>query len=207
MHIVNIKQGTPEWHEFRKGHLGATDCAAIMGECEYGGNQLKLYNEKMGLIDVTKRVTPSMQHGIDTEDEAREFYCNKFDTDWIPVVGESEDYPFMMASFDGWDGFTVLEIKCVGENTFRKAQNNEISKNYLWQIRHQLCVSEAQAAILGFYYKTDEGIETHEICFGRDEDAIARLAKVEQTFWYENISQWSPPVIKRKPRKARMKSR
>jgi putative phage-type endonuclease len=190
MKLIDLVQGTPEWHEFRRKHIGASECAAIMkGGCA----ALHVYKSKEP--DYLDETNAAQFHGQKTEGEARDFFKFKHDIEWIPVVGEHEDYPWMSASLDGWDGFTVLEIKCpVSEERFAKIKiTDEAPKDYIWQVQHQLCVSEAKAAILAFYFKQDTGIQTHEICIAPDPEMIKSLIEKERVFWFDNILAKVPP--------------
>lgn len=201
MRRLNLEQGSAEWLSCRRSHLGASDCAPLMGESMYGRNKLKVFKEK---IDNEKtEENDAMRYGKDTEEEARAYYSLKYGVDFQPACFESDEHPFMMASLDGWDGFTILEIKCLGEKRFREIQfTNLVPQGYLWQLQHQLyVVDEAKAAIIGFYFKTQGSIESVEIAVDRDQVMIASLIKEESVFWNENVCKFVSPESPRKPRK------
>ncbi len=201
MKQLNLIQGSVEWLACRRTHLGASDCAPIMGVNMFSRNKLKVFKEKVE--DIQEKENDFMRYGKETEEEARLYYSLKYGVDFEPDCFESDEHPFMMASLDGWDGFTILEIKCPGEKTFREIQfTQQVPDGYAWQLQHQLyVVDEAKAAIIGFYYKGQDGIESVEIGVGRDQAKIASLIKEESIFWNENVLQLVPPTITRKARK------
>jgi len=193
-----LTQGSPEWLACRRNHVGASDCAPIMGEHTYGRTAVKVFHEKVD--DSKVEENEFMRYGKETEEEARLYYSLKYGTDFQPDCFESDEHLFMMASLDGWDGFTILEVKCLGEKRFREIQlTREVPKGYLWQLQHQLCVvDEAKAAIIGFYFKGAEGVESVEIAVDRDRAMMESLIKEESTFWHDHVEQFLPPEPKKR---------
>ena len=191
MKIINLTQGTKEWLDFRRQHIGASDCAAILGKDPFK-TKLTVYYEKLGK---ESEVTPAMQRGKLLEPKARDYFAKKYEVEWQPVVGVHEDYPWLMASLDGWDGFTVLEIKCLGERRFREVQRSgKPFEEHMWQLQHELAVSEANAGILGYYFVNDAGEEESvEICTSPDPEMIKELTTKLNIFWQEHIVPWNPP--------------
>ncbi len=70
---ISLEQGTPEWHEYRSMHIGASDAPIIMGVSPWR-NVKQLYNEKMGLHNT--RSTPAMQRGVEMEPQARKSFAS-----------------------------------------------------------------------------------------------------------------------------------
>lgn len=201
MRKLNLIQGSAEWLACRKLHLGASDCASVMGDDIYKSKS-RLFKEKVD--DAKIEETDAMRYGKETEEEARLYYSLKYDTDFQPACFESDENCFMMASLDGWDGFTILEIKCLGEKRFREIQFTQvIPQGYQWQLQHALYVVDAaQAAIIGFYFKNENGsVESVEIGMSRDRQMIVSLLEQESIFWNENVCKLTPPESKRKSKK------
>ena len=193
MKIIDIRQGTPEWHEFRRHHIGASDCAAVVGKDPFK-TAFKVYNDKLGAAG--KPSSAAMLRGVELEPEARAYFNQKYDIDWQPCVGEHEDYPWMGVSLDGWDGTTVLEIKCPGEKRFREVQRTgKAFPEHVWQTEHALEVTGANAAIIGYYYSSQDRIESVEICIGRDKTMIDELIAKERAFWHDNVLIYVPPAV------------
>jgi putative phage-type endonuclease len=134
--LINIEQGSPEWHEMRRTKIGSSDAPSIMG-VGYK-SRAKLMEEKwkptMGYTNA------NMQRGKDVEPLARAMVSKLRGTTYQPVVAQSSEIEWQMASLDGWDGFEFTEIKCPGDETFQKVKNGDIPMDYYWQIQHECCV-------------------------------------------------------------------
>ena len=48
--VVRVRQGSPEWHDFRRSHIGSSDAPIIAGESPYQ-SPLDLYVRKLGQED------------------------------------------------------------------------------------------------------------------------------------------------------------
>ena len=46
--ITRVKDGTPEWHAARRGHIGASEAAIVLGMSEYRPTRTELYHIKVG---------------------------------------------------------------------------------------------------------------------------------------------------------------
>ena len=157
MIYIELEQGTEEWKEFRRSRTGASEASIIDG-CNPFTTPHDLYLSKMNGVE--KGDNPAMKKGRELEPLARQMFIEQTGISVRPAVGVSEKRPWQMASFDGItpDGTIICEIKCGGEDLYRKAQRKEIPVYYRLQIQHQFCVSEA---VKGFY-----------VCFYGGEIAI-----------------------------------
>lgn len=163
MIIVDVKQGSPEWHEYRKKGINATDAACIMGHDPYL-DIIGLWKKKIGIIDDELKGNLAMLHGKKMEDVARSWFINNYHLNFMPVCVKNDRYPFIQASLDGIsDGLDlILEIKCpLYKANFDKHQK-EIPINYFFQIQHQLLASGVDKAyFLSFYGFNKYFIKTH----------------------------------------------
>lgn len=192
MKIIDLEQGTPEWLEFRRSHLGASDCATIMGEDPYR-TPYQLWKQKV--LDETVIVTPAMKRGSVLEPEARKKIEQQDEVEYPPVCVVSEDFPWMMASLDGLskDG-VILEIKCPTETTFNSILNDDaliIPIHWQWQVQHQLCVTGLKEAIL-FIFSERGAVK---ISITRDELMIASLIEKERDFWNKHVLAYCAPAL------------
>lgn len=83
MIITDLVQGTPEWHEWRRQHLTASDIPSILGDAEFS-TPLEVWKVK------TKRAKEKesnyvMQRGTEKEPLVRALYALEYDVD-IPAV-------------------------------------------------------------------------------------------------------------------------
>ncbi len=160
MRIVDLKQGSQEWLDFRLDRIGGSDAPAIMGTSKYKSKRM-LWNEKLGISKT--RMNEHMERGVRLEPRARD-YCN-ITGGWgfEPLVAVSDIHDWQMASFDGYCKFNgyILEIKCPSEIVFRDIQSNGwTSDEHMTQIIHQLCVAgdKANGVVLLYYFENADGI-------------------------------------------------
>ena len=132
-------QGSPEWLDFRKSRIGASDSATILGVNPWKSS-LMLYEEKVLGTEFSK--TPAMQRGNDLEDEARQAYQNEVGIFVFPDVFIHPKYDWMIASIDGYseDVRRACELKCPGEKSFLKIQKSGTPIYYKVQMIHQMLV-------------------------------------------------------------------
>lgn len=190
MKIIDVKQGSPEWHALRRTHIGASECAAIMGQDPYKSAYQIWRNKVFGEPTVDNY---AMKQGRELEPVARKLLEEIMGIEFPPVTCISEGYPWMMASLDGLSAEnTVLEIKCPLEATFSKLMANDgltIPATWQWQIQHQLCVTNLKKAIL-FVYNESKSVQ---IEVPRDEDMISQLIEKEGHFWHQYVLKFERP--------------
>jgi len=112
--LIELIQRSPEWLNFRKGKIGASQVGAILGVDPFK-TALQLWTDIV--FDRKTPVNSAMQRGIDGEDGALE-WLNKvedsvdFDS-FYPAVLQSVEYPFLIASLDGFreKDIQAVEIK------------------------------------------------------------------------------------------------
>jgi len=148
MRIINLKQGSQEWLDFRKTHITATDVAVINGTNKFKSVH-KLLGQKLGVV-APEADNERMAEGRRLEEEARILYNFEYKTSFEPLTAESEEYPWIMASLDGYYNGCTLEIKC-GEKSYLEAQNGVIAKYYYDQLQAQMFVAGTETAIFACY--------------------------------------------------------
>src|SRR5215470_13995674 len=111
-------QGSKEWHEMRRKHLGASDCATIL-QIDPWKTRYNLFEEKLGLV--IPRETEAMRRGRELESHAREEFQKVTGIKVQPSVEFHPQISYMMASMDGIseDKKTAVELKCPGEATYK----------------------------------------------------------------------------------------
>lgn len=142
-----MEQRTDEWFQARCGKFSASE---IINLKEGKNGYVTAARKNLIASKVCQRLTgvveqgftsPAMQHGIDTEDEARDAY---FIVKELPieetgfVVHPSID--FAGASPDGLVGDDgLVEIKCPNTATHLEyLLNDVVPENYLWQMQWQM---------------------------------------------------------------------
>lgn len=183
--LIDIEQNSPEWEALRRTKVGASDIAILMTGTEREIQDL--WDEKV--LGKRKYVTKAMQHGIDTEAEAREFASKLFVYYFQKSCAVSEKHEWLMASLDGFDSRrnVSLEIKCPSElpQTLEEYQGY---KRAWWQIQAHHAVYCPDCAFLVVYKDGDSLWEQVE----RDEKAIEDLLKKGKWF-YDLTQSMTPP--------------
>lgn len=182
MRIIDLEQNTPEWEDFRRYHLGASDIAILMNGTASEIQQLYLAKT----VGAKKFVTSAMQRGKDMEFLARDWFNSKGHY-FMPVVGVHDTIPWLMASFDGMDPPNILEIKCPVNMPDSVEQHDNYSR-WWWQVQAQLCVSGFEKGFLLAYSPLMQVWSTVD----RDEGAIARLIEAGEVFM-ERVRNYDPP--------------
>lgn len=131
-------QGSAEWLEFRKGKIGASMAPIIMGVSPWK-TPLQLFRELSQ--EITKEPSYSMQRGTSLEPKAREWVNGILKKEFVPVVVQHENLDEWIASLDGYDGESILEIKCPGQEDHLLAISGIIPAHYYPQLQHQMFVT------------------------------------------------------------------
>ena len=193
MKVVDIQQRTPEWLEWRRHGISATSCAVIMGE-NPDKTPLQLWRELLG-IDTAPDLSciPQVRRGVKFEPLALQAFEDKYGQIGLPFCAQSDDYPYIRASFDGVisDGSPV-EIKNLSEdNHLDVLEHREKSKAYLlyrWQLMHQLIVSGQTRGYLWCWSPKHEPIC---LVVERDDLLVKKIIKAEAAFW--NLVETATP--------------
>jgi putative phage-type endonuclease len=149
---VSVEQGTPEWHELRRGKVTASRVADILAKTKTGPSASRQnYLIELALQRTTKAIEPSytnaaMEWGTETEPQARVAYevaTNNF-VDQVAFI----DHPTIEGfgcSPDGIVGEGLIEIKCPNSAThWEYFKAKEPPKKYFIQMQAQMAVTGAK---------------------------------------------------------------
>jgi putative phage-type endonuclease len=175
--LINLKQGTQEWLQWRRSGIGASDAPTIMNENRFKSPEKLLY-EKMNNIDVEKN--EKMRIGTELEPEARSIYEKTRKRAVKPICIQSIASPWLIASLDGMsDDFKyVVEIKC-GKSAYYKACCGSVPDYYYGQLQHQLMITGLNEIDYWCYWPGEKGILQK---VSRDTLYIDKLFSKEQEF-------------------------
>lgn len=138
-------QRSKEWLEFKANKLGASQAPAIAGKDPYC-TPLQLFEKIINLEETV--VTPAMERGTEQEPYALEWFNRFVQRNFEPKVIQSVQFPFLMASLDGFyieDGKpTGCEIKTVGMEDYFIGLDGRVPEKHLWQIYHQMLLTGAK---------------------------------------------------------------
>jgi len=182
--VVNLKQGTTEWLEWRNNGIGASDAPAIMDENPWKSST-QLFSEKLGTAK-SFGANAAMARGTALEAEARKRYEAICNVRVDPACLQSNKHKWQRASVDGLgaNGTVVVEIKC-GESVHKKtASSGQVPSYYIGQLQHILAVTDLPH--IDFFCWLPNLREIH-LRIKRDDRYIARLVVAEQAFWQQLI--------------------
>lgn len=184
-----MDQGSEEWHELRRGKIGASDAPVIMGVSPWCNPQ-DLWEMKLGLKPPPE-IKPHMQRGLLMEAAAREYFYIMTGHEVYPEVYVSPTFEWMMASLDGIskDEKVLLEIKCPGKEDHALAEQGYIPPKYYPQLQHQLAVMQLNS----LYYLSYDGQEGVILTVERDQEYIDKLIDKEMEF-YQCLQHFIPPA-------------
>lgn len=187
-------QGSDEWLEMRKTHIGGSDAPIIMGVSPWTTPR-QLFERKLGIVPEPK-TNPAMLRGQQCEELNRKAFEEVMGIQFTPCVLFDKEYPWMMASFDGMSSCgKAVEIKLANKADHARVKQGKIPKKYYPQLQHQIRVAGLDYAhywsCLAIDY--DNGIFDYEplIC-GRDENYINKLIEEEIKF-YECLINYKYP--------------
>ena len=192
--ITKIKTSSDEeWHELRRGYIGGSDAAAVIGLNAYV-SPYSLWAEKTGRI-------PGFAGNLATEvgTYLEDFVAKKFEAETGKKVRKcnlsilNSKYPFAIANIDrevvGEDA--GLEIKTTDSLNLKKFKNGEYPVNYYCQCMHYMAVTGKKR----WYLAVLIGNKDFKVfVIERDEAEIVALMAAEEAFW-QLVKSDTPPGI------------
>ena len=190
--IINCIQGSPEWLSLRKNKITATDSAKIM-DLNPWCTAYQCWEEKLGFKE-SQVLNDKMKEGSLLEEKAREAFNKKINSDFKPVVLESNQNSWQIASLDGMDSSgRILEIKC-GEYSHKMAKNKEIPDYYFAQLQKQMWVANTDYALYMSYRSDDDYVYWS---VNRNDEFIEKMNEQEKIF-YDCLMNLTPPELTEK---------
>lgn len=184
--IVNLEQGSDEWHEWRVSRACASETPALMGCSPWEPKTpYQLWMHKNGYAKVKENW--NITRGLALEGEAREALSVKAEVEFEPACIERYiDGIHYGASLDGISpsGAVIAEIKCPGK------YRDGVPENYMYQMQHQLMVSRADVCIYAVYV---DG-EIHTTSVHPDAKIQGEIRKAWKEFWPYQVTGEPPPL-------------
>lgn len=182
-----------EWLNIRKGYIGGSDAAAVVGLDPYK-SRYSLWAEKTGRIPGPE-TTITMRAGTYLEEFVAQLYQEQSGTSVVTVdtILTNSRYPFACANIDrqveGEDA--ILEIKTTTSPTvIRMLRGGEYPERWYCQMTHYLAVTGFERAYLAALADCKE---LFTFTLERDESEIAALMDAEAAFW-ELVKNDTPPT-------------
>lgn len=198
MKLLELPQNTPEWEEFRRSHIGASDIPIILGKSPYKKAN-KLWDEKvLGKKGYTNQ---AMKDGHDLEHLARKWANHTHSCSYEPATYLHKN-EWLMASLDGFDSVhgNIIEIKHPNEKLVLEIEEGNIPEHYIYQMQAQMYVMNKKRAFLvvprpGYKARLERGDEPlysmHTV--NRNEAMIKELLEAGKAF-YTSMLEFNAPV-------------
>lgn len=150
MKRVSHNQGSDAWKLWRRGGIGGSDIAAIIGVSPYeDATRAAVVAAKVHGIE--RELTQAMYRGTILEPHARSLYQTRHRVSAPPACVEHDELPWARASLDGLcasvsAGTTerlewLLELKCPGWETHDLVLAGIVAEHFLVQCQWQMFVT------------------------------------------------------------------
>jgi putative phage-type endonuclease len=181
------EQNTPEWKEWRKNKIGASDIPIIMGVSPYK-TPLQLWKLKLGFDE--EQETYATIYGKDTESHVRQLVQQDKGKYYHPKTIQHPEIDWAIASLDGIseDG-EIIEIKCANAEDHDTAKKGYPPSKYSPQLQWQMFVSGASKVLYCSFNKDELVVVESE----RDEDLINACLESAKAFLY-HLMTYTPPA-------------
>jgi len=189
MEVINLEQGSQEWHDFRKTKIGASELAYLYNAnpfCKASDQMKFLIGLKLGFNEIF--YNSAMKAGHDNEKFIIEHVEKEYNIVTQPLVGYKEN---LVASYDGitFDNDIVVEVKFSKHTYEYIKKNNDAPEHYYLQVQQQLLVSGAEKAIFAAMHSDTREVAMCEI-YPHSEVHSEIMAKVEEFYILFNSKKW-----------------
>lgn len=191
--MQNLIQGSTEWLEWRKGGIGSSQVAAILGQSDFQ-TAFGLWEELTGLR-APQENNWAMQRGTEAEPTIRSLYSLSYGYEVPPALFQHPEIPYLRCSLDGWNAEKklVVEMKYPSGEKHGMALEGIIPATYYPQVQYQLFVTSADLAHYVSYSGSDIAVVEVKPDFPYMEDMIEKVV----SFWDLVQSKTPPPLTDR----------
>lgn len=197
MNIINLAQGSAEWHAHRAAHFNASDAPAMLGLSPYKSRAQLLREAAIGITPETDAATQRrFDDGHRAEALARPLAEAIIGDDLYPVTGSEGK---LSASFDGltMDGRTAFEHKLLNDSIRTAighdgATGRDLPAHYRAQMEQQMMVSGADRCLfMATRWDGTECAERLHVWYTPDAD-MRELILQGWTQFAHDLEAWQP---------------
>ena len=196
MIILDVEQGTADWHAVRCGRCTASRITDVTAKGKSGPSAMRanylaelVVETLMGTVAMDGYVSPAMKRGSETEAEARDLYAFRRNVEprrvGFVVHPRWERMGCSPDSLIGDDG--MLEIKCPNTSThIDTLLGASIDGKYVKQMQFQMaCTGSAWVDFISFDNRLPAEMQLHTRRVNRDDAMIAELEREADVFLRE----------------------
>ena len=190
-----------EWHLQRRGGIGASECAPILGLSHYEGDTAySVWLSKTGRVPIDLSTSEAAEWGHILEPVIRDTAAERLGYDVATVGGlQSRRHEWMRASLDAVlmvpdDGPIPLEVKSTSVYLAADWADDQVPDRAELQVQHQLAVTGAP---YGFVAGLIGGQRLVIRRVDRDQELIDHIIAEESAFWRHVVEDTAPPVTAR----------
>ena len=195
MDDLQLVQGSEAWRLARAGSVGASSVADLMAKTKSGWGasranlMARIICERLTGEPQESYVNAAMQHGTDTEPQARSAYAFMHDVD-VAEVGLIR-HPSIAGAHASPDGLVgedgLLEIKCPNTAThIETLLSGEIADRYLKQMQFQMaCTGRAWTDFVSYDPRLPGDLQVFIKRIPRDDALIAEIEDAVRFFILE----------------------
>lgn len=195
MDDLQLVQGSEAWRLARAGSVGASSVADLMAKTKSGWGasranlMARIICERLTGEPQESYVNAAMQHGTDTEPQARSAYAFMRDVDVVevglirhPSIAGAHASPDGLVGEDG-----LLEIKCPNTAThIETLLSGEIADRYLKQMQFQMaCTGRAWTDFVSYDPRLPGDLQVFIKRIPRDDALIAEIEDAVRFFVVE----------------------
>ncbi|WP_237043464.1 YqaJ viral recombinase family protein [Photobacterium kishitanii] len=133
MKIINVTQGTQQWHALRATKFTSSESSAMMGASKYQSRDALLKQKATGeQPEVNSFQEKIFARSHAAEDSARPLVENIIDEELFPATAISDEYDWMLSSFDGITMMedVVFEHKLFNQDLYERVLANDLEPHY-----------------------------------------------------------------------------
>lgn len=195
MDDLALLQGSTEWRLARAGSVGASSIADLMAKTKSGWGasranlMARIICERLTGEPQESYVNAAMQHGTDTEPQARSAYAFMRDVDVVevglirhPSIAGAHASPDGLVGEDG-----LLEIKCPNTAThIETLLSGEVADRYIKQMQFQMaCTGRAWTDFVSYDPRLPGDLQVFIKRIPRDDALIAEIEDAVRFFVVE----------------------
>jgi len=155
--LLNVEQGSPEWHAERAKRIGASEIAATLGKSPYY-TERELWLFKKGMVpEWFVQDEYIFDKGHRFEEKMRAEWFALTGQDFKPTVRVNKKYPHLIASLDGEFEDSIFEAKLLGKAVLQEIKETNKPPYHHWiQVQDQLMITKAEKCIYFAHVLDDE---------------------------------------------------